>query len=393
MSDGELGVKPGGGEVCGGERGFDSGEGPDKVFGHFLQSEDWEKYEQAEGHETRRVSGEGFRAMVAVHETAMGRYLFCPYGPELWKVEGHDLKWSLEQALNSLSQLAKKEKAFFVRVEPTVGFSEAEMTGMGLVRSHDLDPAHTWVMDLTSGQESLLGGMEKRKVRYWRNYQKRGFSMRQSKNPEEIGLLTSLLKALGDRDNFNPQDETHLKRQLMAGFATLYILEAPADFGVAGEDGSAGVRSAAGPVNVVSGSAGEVSVGASGVGSVAEKSGIGAGGEKKVIAAALIYDYDGVRYYAHAAADEKFMKYAPGSIVLIQMIMDACLAGMRVFDFWGMTTSEDPKHPWYGFTQYKKSFGGRQVDYAGTWDLPVDKAKYRLYQGVRAVNRVMRKKR
>ena len=32
--------------------------------------------------------------------------------PELWKVEGHDLKWSLEQALNSLSQLAKKEKAF-----------------------------------------------------------------------------------------------------------------------------------------------------------------------------------------------------------------------------------------------------------------------------------------
>ncbi len=23
-----------------------------------------------------------------------------------------------------------------------------------------------------------------------------------------------------------------------------------------------------------------------------------------------------------------------------------------------MTTSEDPKHPWYGFTQYKKSFGG-----------------------------------
>ncbi len=365
MSDGELGVKSGGDGVRGGERDFDGGAGSDKVFGHFLQSEDWEKYEQAEGHETRRVSGEGFRAMVAVHETAMGRYLFCPYGPELWKVEGHDLKWSLEQALNSLSQLAKEEKAFFVRVEPTAGFSEAEMTGMGLVRSHDLDPAHTWVMDLTSGQESLLGGMEKRKVRYWRNYQKRGFSMRQSKDPEEIGLLTSLLQALGDRDNFNPQDEAHLKRQLEAGFATLYILEAPADFGeAAGEDGS-----------------------------VAGGSGVGAGAEKKVIAAALIYDYDGVRYYAHAAADEKFMKYAPGSIVLIQMILDACLAGMRVFDFWGMTTSEDPKHPWYGFTQYKKSFGGRQVDYAGTWDLPVDKTKYRLYQGVRAVNRVMRKKR
>ena len=116
-------------------------------------------------------------------------------------------------------------------------------------------------------------------------------------------------------------------------------------------------------------------------------------GASKVIAAALIYDYDGVRYYAHAAADEEYMRQAPGSIVLIQMILDAAAAGMWEYDFWGMTTSEDPKHPWYGFTQYKKSFGGRQVDYAGTWDLPVARRKYQLYQGLRSVNRVMRKKR
>lgn len=333
------------------------------VFGHFLQSEEWEKYEQAEGHRTLRAEGEGFRALLVVHETALGEYLFCPYGPELWKVEGHDLRWSLEQALNSLAELARREKAIFVRVEPTVALSELfpgasteaafekEIQKLGLVKSHDLDPAHTWTLDLTVGQESLLGGMEKRKVRYWRNYAKRGFVMRQTQNPEEIGLLTGLLAKLGERDHFNPQDEQHLKRQLMAGFATMYVLEAVED--------TEGVQLP----------------------------------EKKVIAAALIYDYDGVRYYAHAAADEEYMRQAPGSIVLIQMILDASLAGMREYDFWGMTTSEDPKHPWYGFTQYKKSFGGRQVDYAGTWDLPVSRQKYRLYQGLRTVNRVMRKKR
>lgn len=345
-----------------------------KVFGHFLQSEEWEKYEQAEGHRTLRAEGEGFRALLVVHETALGKYLFCPYGPVLWEVPGHDLKWSLKQALNSLLELARREKAIFVRIEPTVAFTEAEMKGLGLVKSHDLDPAHTWILDLTSGQESLLGGMEKRKVRYWRNYAKR-FTMRQTKNPEEIGLLTGLLAKLGERDHFNPQDEAHLKRQLMAGFATMYVLEALPETDAEGSQGSG---------------AGADVAGSGGSGADAGSAEVGVA-EKKVIAAALIYDYDGVRYYAHAAADEAYMRQAPGSIVLIQMILDAAAAGMREYDFWGMTTSEDPKHPWYGFTQYKKSFGGRQVDYAGTWDLPVSRWKYRLYQGVRAVNRAMRR--
>lgn len=337
------------------------------AHGHFLQSDEWGRYEQTEGRSTLCVEGEGFRALAVIHETALGKYLFCPYGPVLWEVDGHDLKWSLAQALDSLADVVKKEKAIFVRVEPTVPFAAKEMEGLGLVASHELDPAHTLTMDLTVGQESLLGGMEKRKVRYWRNSAKRGFTMRQTQNPEEIGLLTGLLEKLGERDHFNPQDEGHLKRQLEAGFATLYVLEAPKDFGTEAE-------------------------GAQGAALDTDKAGSD-DEEKRVVAAALIYDHDGVRYYAHAAADEALMKYAPGSIVLIQMILDASLAGMREFDFWGMTTSEDPKHPWYGFTQYKKSFGGKQVDYAGTWDLPVDKAKYRLYQGLRTVNRVMRKKR
>lgn len=352
------------------------------VFGHFLQSEDWEKYEQAEGRQVLREKGEGFRALLVVHETALGKYLFCPYGPELWKVEGHDLKWSLEQALNSLAELARREKAIFVRVEPTAAFSEAEMRELGLVKSHDLDPAHTWTLDLTVGQESLLSGMEKRKVRYWRNYAKR-FTMRQTQDPEEIGLLTGLLAKLGERDHFNPQDEQHLKRQLMAGFATMYVLEVNDD--ATASQSTVSLSEANPPAE------GRASDPAQPENS--SNSSIASSVGPKVVAAALIYDYDGVRYYAHAAADEEYMRQAPGSIVLIQMILDASLAGMREYDFWGMTTSEDPKHPWYGFTQYKKSFGGRQVDYAGTWDLPVSRQKYRLYQGLRSVNRVMRKKR
>ena len=43
------------------------------------------------------------------------------------------------------------------------------------------------------------------------------------------------------------------------------------------------------------------------------------------------------------------------------MIIDAKHNGRKKFDFWGVTTSEDPNHPWYGFTKFKKSFGGELV--------------------------------
>jgi lipid II:glycine glycyltransferase (peptidoglycan interpeptide bridge formation enzyme) len=80
-----------------------------------------------------------------------------------------------------------------------------------------------------------------------------------------------------------------------------------------------------------------------------------------------------------------------GTIILIQMILDAKIKGLKYYDFWGITTSEDKNHPWYGFTQYKKSFGGFERDYSGTYDLPLNKAKYSLYKKLRVINRKLRK--
>ena len=73
------------------------------------------------------------------------------------------------------------------------------------------------------------------------------------------------------------------------------------------------------------------------------------------------------------------------------MIFDAKAAGKKIFDFWGITTSEDPKDPWYGFSKFKKSFGGYQIDYAGTYDLPINKVKYLAYSLLRPINKFKRK--
>lgn len=300
---------------------------------HFLQSPTWENYEHIEKHETFRLDGDGFSAMAMLEYTVLGNYLFVPYGPTA------ENEKSLRKALDALRKLAKEQDAFFVRIEPTTPFPAAELKAAGLTKSHDIDPAHTWVLDLTQPESQIFADMEKEKGRLWRNCYKKDITVRQTRNPEEVDILVTMLDKVGSQNHFIPQKKIHLRRQMEAGFATLYVVE------LRGES----------------------------------------------IAASLVYDYDGVRYYAHAAADYEHRKLAAGVILLVQMIVDAKHAGMKTFDFWGITTSEDKNHPWYGFTEFKKSFGGKQVDYAGTWDLPVKRSRYYFYKIIRRVNRVRRK--
>lgn len=300
---------------------------------HFLQSPAWEEYEHLEGHRTFRITNGGPSVMAVLEHTVLGNYLFAPYGPAAKS------KVTLETTLLALKKLAQEQNAFFVRLEPTTPFPATELETLGLRKSHDIDPAHTWILDLTQPEAQIFADMEKEKGRLWRNYHKKNITIRQTQNPAEVDILVTMLDKVGSQNYFIPQKKIHLRRQMEAGFATLYIAEL----------------------------------------------------KGRPIAAALVYDHNGVRYCAHAAADYEHRKLAAGAILLVQMIVDAKRAGMKTFDFWGITTSTDTSHPWYGFTEFKKSFGGKQVDYAGTWDLPVQKPRYYFYKMIRKINRTRRR--
>ena len=83
--------------------------------------------------------------------------------------------------------------------------------------------------------------------------------------------------------------------------------------------------------------------------------------------------------------DQEHRRLSAGIPLMVAMIMDAREKGLTWFDLFG-TAPEDagPEHEWYGFTSFKKSFGGEPVSYAGTWDLPVSRAGYTAYGAVRA---------
>lgn len=307
---------------------------------HFLQSTAWENYQSLEHHQTFRIQDKDYEALAILETTPVGNYLFCPYGPTLQPDKSGNLELALASALSGLKQLAREHNAFFVRIEPPYASLSADtLESCDLKKSRDLDPAHTWTIDLTPPQETILKAMRKSNVQYWQSSAKKGLTIRTSQNPEDITILSSLLRGVADKDHFTPQDETHLKNQLKAGFATLYFAEY----------------------------------------------------QEQILAASLVYDYDQTRFYAHAATSEQERKLAAGTVLLVQMILDAKDRGATTFDFWGVTTSEDKNHPWYGFSRYKMSFGGQLVTYAGTWDLPLQIPKYRFYQVIRRLNRFGRK--
>ena len=88
-------------------------------------------------------------------------------------------------------------------------------------------------------------------------------------------------------------------------------------------------------------------------------------------------------YYAHAGASHEYRKLSASTALLAEIIINAKKDGKLICDLYGITTSQDKNHRWAGFTRFKKSFGGYEVDLSETYDLPINKPVYKLYQAAK----------
>ncbi len=62
-----------------------------------------------------------------------------------------------------------------------------------------------------------------------------------------------------------------------------------------------------------------------------------------------------------------------------EMMRRARDLGSRLHDLWGIAPAgAGPEHAWHGVGLFKKGFGGREVRWAGTWDVVIDPTLYRL---------------
>lgn len=305
---------------------------------HFLQSSAWNTFQTKLGRKTITNQGEGWSYFAVLETGTLNSRLYTPYGPTF------DSPNTFDTALSSLTSTAHAHHATFIRIEPTSGLSEEYLRKRGFhpVTYQQLQPTHTLVIDLSEPTETILGNMSQNSRNITRNYKNKGITVRASYNPADITILTSLLSSVATRNHIKTHGNDYFASQAKALFpdqnAVLYIAEF----------------------------------------------------ESQPIAAALVYDSPTTRYYAHAAADDTYRKLSAGTALVGQMILDAKTAGLTSFDLYGIADTDDPHHPWAGFTKFKRSFGGNPVSYLGAWDLPLNKPGYLLYRTYQSLYRRFR---
>lgn len=317
---------------------------------HFLQSPEWEAFQRDLGLETERASGDGWVVM-GVEETGAAKTtrLYVPYGP------GFSSLSALGEALAAAEKIAAAHGDVYVRVEPVGDTPEAEegaeelLERAGYHKARHLQAEDTWVLDVTPEKDELLKGMDANHRRRYRGAEKRGVTIRVSHDPADIHYLTTFMDDVEERDDVELRPDDYIQAfaaSLMpSGTAALYLAEAA----LKDEEGN--------PT-----------------------------GERRVVAADLVcYDED-TCYLMHNGTDRDFYKLGANVIMQVQIVLDAHDLGKSRVDFYGIAPEDaGPDHPWAGFSKFKMAFGGARRHYLGTWEKPLKKLRYSIYEAGRKV--------
>jgi Acetyltransferase (GNAT) domain len=302
-----------------------------RMGGHFLQSTLWQRVQTALGHDVVWARGESWMWAGAIRAGHFPRYVYLPHGPTAISAE------AMTGALADVTDAARARALDFVRAEPAGADALPALIASGAHPSRSIQPRWTWILDLTPDEAALRRGLSSGHRGAINAAERRGLTIRASTDPEDIEIFLSLQERTAAAGRFRGQGQSYhraVARTLMPEHAAaLYVADA-----------------AGAPV-----------------------------------AAALCFDFSGTRYYAHAVSDPEAGRRLQAAAPLVwRMILDARAAGARRFDFWGVSPGGQAapcaQHPWDGFSQFKRSFGGEAVERSGTWDLGVRSLRHGLYR-------------
>jgi len=308
---------------------------------HFLQSTAWQEFQKDLGRKTFRQTGEGWEYL-AILETGLGNTrLYCPYGPTA------DDQRAFEEAIESLISLGRQHQVTFVRVEPTKKeFANfLKNTDWRKTTYQSLNPEHSNQLDLTLNEEELIANMAQPVRNCYRNYHKKGIKVRTSSKPADIEIFLKLIHQVAEKTGMRPQSDDYFRQQANSLFP---------------------IKSAKLWYATV---------------------------KKQPVAVAIIYEDETTCYYAHAGTDTtpEYRRLNAGTAVLTEAIIDAKKRQKTIFDLYGIAPDDDTRHTaWAGFTKFKRSFGGQDVQFGGTWDFPLKPLPYfiyRAYQTIRSKRR------
>jgi hypothetical protein len=294
--------------------------------GLMLQGRSWAQFQQALGREIVWAEGDGWSWLGVVTEGRGVRYLHAPYGPTVRDAA------ALTTALTSLKSAAATLELDFVRCEP-VGVGETVVAEAGMVGAKMMQPQHSLILDLTKSEDELRTALSSGHRNAINGADRRGLRFTLTQDPSSSQTFIQLMNQTASMRGFRAHEEDYyrvmLKTLMPLGAATVGLAEY----------------------------------------------------DKKVMAAAIFLDDNQTRIYAHAGTDPEARKLQAAVPLVWEAVLEARAQGLKRFDLWGIAPDYAPdSHPWAGFTRFKRSFGGTEVSYAGTWELPIKRVKFKLYR-------------
>lgn len=226
--------------------------------------------------------------------------------------------------LDELKHIAKKNKYLFIRLDPIREIMEPQKLGLRKVTNYQ--PSKTILLDLSKSEQVLLEDMH-HKTRYnIRLAEKKGVTCRQG-TVEEFDHFWSLISKTYERKGKRTFNKTYYQTLLKQENVHLFFAEY----------------------------------------------------EGKVIVANIVVVFGDTVTYLHGGSDNEYKKLMAPHLLQWFQIQKAKELGAAYYDFWGI----DEKYP--GVSRFKKGFGGFEVEYPGTYEVPVRKIIYFLYRIVKSI--------
>jgi lipid II:glycine glycyltransferase (peptidoglycan interpeptide bridge formation enzyme) len=258
-------------------------------------------------------------ALVVKVKARRGTFLFVPHGPI-------GEKEILPVLVNKLKELARKERACFIRIASiwnkentklfkNLGFKDAPI---------HMHPELTWELDITYEEEEILRGMRKT-TRYL---------IKQAYKNEDIEIIKST--DINDLEKFDQVYEKTALRHNFVPFSLDYVKKQFSCF------------SADNQIMIFLG----------------KYKGI-------IVSSAVIVYWQNNGFYHHGASISKYNKIPVSYLMQWEAIKEAKERGCRKYNFWGIAPEDNKNHPWAGLSLFKKGFGGYSKEYVKTQDLPI----------------------
>ncbi len=304
----------------------------------FLQTQNWLDFQKYIGRKTWRFDDGKIRANIIQHDLPFGKnYLYIPHGPEISLGEIQSgLKNEVDIFLKYLKDLGKENKSIFIKMEPMEDVVMEVIYRKNIKRSKkSIQPMKTVVVDLNFPEALLMEKMH-HKTRYnIRVGEKKGLQL---KERNDVDAFWKLLKRTAKNDNFSTHDKSYYSKLL-----NMQALGARMVF----------VEHDERPLSKVG---------------------------DRLIASAILLAHDDTLYYLHGAMDRDYKSMMAPYLMHWEIIKWAKTQGYHYYDFWGI----DAKR-WPGVTRFKLGWGGQQVEYPGSFDLPISWFWYQVYKIMRKI--------